>query len=356
MHHNATENTLTREVPTHLFQFKEKVFGFFTIPQLLYDTVAFVGMWYLFNRPLPFGLRIGISVVYAIAVLIVVHIPIKGRPVTEWMFLYLRFAVTPRSTLWRPSEVVTLSKTEQAGSIPQSVQDTWCPLLSVDDNVMGFAHKKASKGKDREPDRFCTVLEVGGMNLNVISNEERVRIFSGYESFLSGLQFGLQTYSCNEQIDVQTYAPIVAQQQHLARLNKTPKLQSLAQKSLLFQRKKIGTCMATRHFVIVSATVGEMTVQTTDGKQPSMLAVLLTFAWMRRKTRRHLSDVLQELAIRTEVVQSGLTSLGLSVEVLQDAQLAQYYAASLCPGSLVLPFTQLEYSSPLHYQAQIKAA
>src|SRR5213078_2497353 len=95
---NIDEETMTREVPTHLFQFQERIFGFFTIPQLLYDTVAFTGLWYLYNQALPITLCIIISIIYVPTVVFVVHIPIKNRNVTEWIYLYVRFFVTPSKT------------------------------------------------------------------------------------------------------------------------------------------------------------------------------------------------------------------------------------------------------------------
>lgn len=343
--HNSMENALVREVPTHLFQFQEKIFGFFTIPQLLYDVVAFTFIWYIYNQPIPVALRVVISVIYALAVIFVVHIPIKGHNVTEWAYLRARFFVTPNQTVWRP-----LMKTAQVGSVPASVQSTWIPLRTLEGEVLGFTQKKATKGKPENPDRFCTVLEVGGINLSLLSEEEQARIFAGYETFLSGLQYPLQTYSSNEIIDVQTYAPILAQEQQISKLSKTPHLQALAKKSLQFQRKKISACMATRHFIIVSATLAEFAVQTMDGKSPSILSVLFTFAWMRKRSERQIEEVLQELNIRTEVVIKGLTGIGLTIKQLHGQQLAQFYASALCPGSLVMPFSQLDHPHPLTYQ------
>jgi hypothetical protein len=349
---HTTEDTLSREVPTHLFQFKEKIFGFFTIPQLLYDTVAFVGLWYLYNRPMSVLLRVSISVVYALVVLFIVHIPIRGRSVVDWAFLYTRFFITPRQTVWRPAAQTRLSSGNAKAASVATVQSTWVPLQSIARGVMGFAPGRTSKDKLSEPDTYCMVFEVGGINLDVLSQEEQARIFTGFETFLAGLQFGLETYTSNEPIDVQTYDPIQASAQSITRLSQTPKLQALASSSLRFQRKRIGSCMSTRHFVIVRASMNEVALTRPDGNPPSILSILLTFSWMKKQSKRSSEDVFQELRIRSEVVRKGLNALGLNAVPLHNQALAQYYASTLVPGSLVLPFSHLEESNPLQFQQQ----
>jgi hypothetical protein len=347
------EEILSREVPTHLFQFEERIFGFFTIPQLLYDAIAFVGLWYVWNRPIPILIRVAIAIIYAIVVLIVVHAKFRGRSITEWIYLYTRFSVTPSTAIWAPVAQTALMKEAGQSEVAPSVQKTWIPLRSLSGNVLGFTQKKRSEKDDKgsQPEIFCTVLEVVGINLGVFSQQERDRLFSGFETFLGGLQFKLQTHTSNEIIDVQTFEPILAQDQHLARLSGTPRLQALAHKSLQFQRKKISHCMSTRHFVIVSTSFTEMAIQRTDGKSPSMLSSFISLLKMSQQAKRSPEDVLQELSIRLEVVRNGLTNLGLSVEPLHDQGLAQYYASTLCPGALVLPFALLDHRHPLQFAA-----
>lgn len=331
------EDSLYREVPTHIFRFQEKIFGFWTIQQLMYDTVAAAGLWYLWIHPLPLALRLALALVYILVVVFVVHIPVRGMPFLDWVSMQVRFALVPSRTVWRTQasvqvQVTSASRTSQAQ--PASVQATWVPLCSLTDNMLGFSQGRQKPNHAPSVERFCLVFETNGINLDLLTSEQQAHILEQYETFLAGLQFPLQTTSRCDPIDLMSYEPIQQQQQQLVALQHTPRLHHLAQKSVQFQGQTLRSCMIIRHYVVVSASILEIEQRSTSEKHLTLFALISASFQKRRRRAQSLHDTIEQLYIRAGVVYKGLTHLGLTLTQLDDSALANYYASSLAPGSL----------------------
>jgi len=329
---------LSKEVPTHLFQFREVVFGSVTVQQLMYDIAAFAGAWFLWSLPLPLPLRIALVAVYVLLALVVIHLKIRGYSVIDLLFLRVRVLATPVRTVWSSAAGGRLLAAARSRSLPPSVQETWIPLREQGHGYLGFADKPAVKGKPGPTSRFCVVMEVMGRNLQLLPEEDRVRVYQEYEHFLAGLQFPLQFLSNTEPINVYQFAPLLAQERQMRELATTaPQLAKLRAASITFQRTHISTSLRTRHFVVVSASRAEEALRTPEGKPRPGYQVLFGYSWLwgRRKETSTNDEVLRQLRIRAEVVYKGLARLDLRLLPLDDAELLHFYATCLAPGTLV---------------------
>ncbi len=334
----TVDQQLSKEVPTHLFKFEDKIFGL-TIPQLLMDTFGGVGAWYVSKLPLPIALRIACCVCVVILVLAVVHVRFKKRPLVEWGTISLLFWLTPPKTLWY-SEAT--SKVQEArGQKPKypSVQSTWLRLASIEGGYMGFVDgstqkDKKQKGKSQAaPTRYYAVVEVIGVNLQLLASKEQARIFTAYERFLAGLEFPLQIISYNNTIDTRTYEPLLANEQQIALLKGKPRLAAMAENNVRFLRQRLGTCIVTRHFVVVGATTLEEALQDPEGKMKSGFPLLFAFRDRKKKQITVAKErVIQQLRLRLRVVEEGFKDMGLQTYRLDDAALAKFYASCLVPG------------------------
>src|SRR2546421_10774718 len=93
------EHPLVKEVPGHLFQFEEKIFGM-SLTQLLSDIGAGVGIVSI-TASLPLGARILVSAMLAIPVLILVHGKAQEQTLLHWLYLYGRQLFIPKHTTWQ---------------------------------------------------------------------------------------------------------------------------------------------------------------------------------------------------------------------------------------------------------------
>lgn len=328
------EEQLNVEVPTHLFRFEERVVGM-TITQLMIDTTAGAGIWGLWSVTtwLPQWARIAICVIAALLTILVVHVHIRGYSLVEWGSLYAFYWLTPAKTIWYSEATPTvLAAKKQKPPAHPSVQSSWIQLSAIQDSCLIFAGEKSKKGKPPAPDRYSAVLEVTGINIQLLSLAERARIFGAYQTFLAGLEFPLQIITSNETVDVQAYQPLQLLQRQLSRLQSTPRLAAMARSHLQFLRKKLGTNIVTRHYVVISASPLEEEVKRVDGKPYS--GFLLAFAFFRRKKQDTFSQeqTLRQLRVRLKVVRDGFRDIGLQTHLLDDEALARFYASSLTPG------------------------
>ena len=99
MYDEHDEDPLVKEVPGHLFEFEETIFGMSLI-QLLSDMGAGVVIL-LFTGSLQLFPRIVASALLAILVLVLVHGRAEGQTLLHWLYLYGRQAFIPRRSAWR---------------------------------------------------------------------------------------------------------------------------------------------------------------------------------------------------------------------------------------------------------------
>src|SRR6267142_135002 len=93
------QHPLLKEVPGHLLQFEEKIFGM-TLTQLLSDLGAAVGIGAL-TTSMPLVPRIMVGVLLMIGVLILVHASIGGYTMLTWLYLLGRSRFLPTQTVFR---------------------------------------------------------------------------------------------------------------------------------------------------------------------------------------------------------------------------------------------------------------
>ncbi len=93
------------EIPTHL-NVADRAFGGLTMRQLLSATVGLtLAYGAATDLPLPPVARLLLAAVVLVAMLGLVLWRPAGRPLEEWAFVLLRYAVTPRVAVWRPREL-----------------------------------------------------------------------------------------------------------------------------------------------------------------------------------------------------------------------------------------------------------
>jgi len=215
--HEYEEHPLVKEVPGHLFQFEEKIFGM-SLTQLLSDIGAGVGILSI-AAGLPLVARILVSVLLAIPVLILVHGKAQEQTLLHWLYLYGRQLFVSKHTAWQSLDELAASH-KRKGRVP-AVQTTWIALDSLEGGIAGYSE---SEGKGGARGRYWVVLECEGRNIRYLPEADQVRAFSRFESFLTGLEFQLQFISHTEQVHVADYRPLRLQKQALPRLAQTPRL------------------------------------------------------------------------------------------------------------------------------------
>src|SRR6266566_4064372 len=97
--HEHEEHPLVKEVPGHLFQFEEKIFGM-SLTQLLCDIGAGVGLLSI-TAGIPLLARLVVSTLLAIPVLILVHGKAQEQTLLSWLYLYGRQFFVPKRTTWQ---------------------------------------------------------------------------------------------------------------------------------------------------------------------------------------------------------------------------------------------------------------
>lgn len=87
--------------------------------------------------------------------------------------------------------------------------------------------------------------EVEGKNIRLLPDNEQIRVFRRFESFLTGLEFHLQFLSHTEHIDHLTAPPLLVQKEALSSLSATPHIQALQRASIRAQERQMTTCTRT---------------------------------------------------------------------------------------------------------------
>jgi len=183
--HEHKEHPLVKEVPGHLFQFEEKIFGM-SLTQLLSDIGAGIGILSI-TAGLPLIARIAVSVLLAFAVLILVHGKVQDQTLLHWLYLYGRQLFIPKHTAWQSLDELVAAR-KRKGRVPP-VQTTWVALDSLEGGIAGYSEPG---GKGGARGRYWVILECEGRNIRYLPEVDQVRAFGRFESFLTGLEFQLQ--------------------------------------------------------------------------------------------------------------------------------------------------------------------
>jgi hypothetical protein len=338
--HEYEEHPLVKEVPGHLFQFAEKIFGM-SLTQLLSDVGAGVGILSI-TAGLPLAARLLVSALLAIPVLILVHGQTQEQTLLHWLYLCGRQFFIPKHTTWQSLEELAAAR-KRKGRVPP-VQTTWIALDSLEGGIAGYSE---SGGKSGARGRYWVVLECEGRNIRYLPEAEGVRTFGRFESFLTGLEFQLQFLSHTEQVHTANYEPLRLQKWALVRLAQMSRLALLQKASIAYQERHLRNCTTTRHFVVVSASAREEAARQVVG---SASGGALSFLWklLSRPKRVEVSreQVLDQLRIRISVMKKILQQLEVRAWLLDDADLLKQFASCLALGAEIPSFEPERVSDP----------
>ncbi len=338
--HEHEEHPLVKEVPGHLFQFEEKIFGM-SLTQFLCDIGAGVGILSI-TAGLPPLARLVVSVLLAIPVLILVHGKAQERTLLFWLYLYGRQLFVPKRTTWQSLDQLAAGS-KRKGRVPP-VQTTWIPLDSLDGGIAGYS-EQGSKGGAHG--RYWVVLECEGRNIRYLPEADQVRAFGRFESFLTGLEFQLQFISHTEQVQTASYEPLRVEKQALSRLTQTPRLALLQRESIAYQERHLRHCTITRHFVVVSASTREEAARQSLGSAPGgALSFLWKLLFRPKRVEVTREQVLDQLRIRLSLVKKVLQQLEVRAWLLDDAELLKQFASCLAPGAEIPSFTPERIDDP----------
>ena len=326
-------NPLIKEVPGHLFKFEEKIWGM-TLQQLLTDLGVLTGS-ITFAGSLPLIPRIIVCVFVTIMTMILVHGKAQGHSLGFLLFLYVRSKTVPSWTTWR-SERIQSNKSEhmQGKKRFSSVQATWVPVATLKKGVMG---NDAQRKKTVIP-RYWMIFEVEGRNVHLLPEQEQIRIYKRFESFLTGLEFHLQFLSYTEPMNPKTAPSLLDQEEALTSLSSTPRLHALQKASLQEQIRQMPTCTLTRHFVVVAASGAEAALRNPDSTPHSILSAMWNVLTLKRPPEVTHTHVLDQLRSRASIVKKSIQQLDMRIWLLQDTELLQLFARTLVPGSAVPTF------------------
>jgi hypothetical protein len=323
---------LRKEVPGHLLQFEEKIFGM-TLTQLLSDLGAAVGI-VACTASVPLAPRVIMGVLLMLGVLLLVHGTIGGYTMLYWIYLLGRSKFLPVRTVFRP-QGVEIKKGE-----PGTLQESWIQLHTLDHGTAGIVTERKKRA---EPDvTYWTVFEVSSLqHVRFLAETEQARLFGRFKLFLDGLGFPLKFLSLVQTADAARDPALLAQQQALTELAAFPRLRQLQQQSLQHQQGALGHCTTTRHFVVVWASTQELARLRSDGTVRTPLLRLFTWLVPQRQPVITREQVRHELRIRMSIVQKALQQLDVQARLLDDASFLQAYASCLALGA-PLPSFEVE--------------
>ena len=326
---DADRHPLIKEVPGHLFQFEEKIFGM-SLNQLLCDLGAGVSLFSL-TSALPLVPRLVVLLSLTIPILILVHGKVQGQTLLFWVYLWLRFLTVLKRTTW---QALDEGQAQGKGRTP-AVQTTWIPLDTLERGIAGYSEQA---GKGNATGRYWAVLEVEGRTLRYLPEAEQIRLFSRFESFLVGLDFRLQFLAQTEQIATQRSPALLAQKEALSHLVHTPRLARLQQASIHYQERHLSSCAITRHFVVVSVSAREEAARQRDGERRGILSFLFKQIAHQQAPALTQADLLAQLRIRLSVVTRLFQQLDVRWTLLDDVALLRQFTACLALGTDVPSF------------------
>ncbi len=323
MYDEPNANPLIKKVPGHLLQFEEKIFGM-TLTQLLSDLAAVFGTISV-TGSLPLIPRIVVTLIVVIGVLTLVHAKTQGYTMLYWIYLLGRSRFLPTHSVWRGQGEET-PKGE-----PASVQDCWIQLNELDHGTAGVVTNRKNRA---EPDAtYWAAFEIESLqNVRYLSENDQVRLYGRFKSFLDGLNFPVKFISLVETADALRDPALVAQQQAVSTLEDAPHLQQLQIASLKHQQGSIKLCTLARHFVVVGASSRELAVKSANGASAQRIVQLFRLVFPKKDAEISCSQVKSELNIRVSILRKTLQQLDVRATLLDDAELLQAYASCLAQG------------------------
>jgi hypothetical protein len=331
------KNPLIKKIPSHLFQFEEKIFGM-TLTQLLSD-IAAIAIIAALTSSFPLPTRIAACLLLVVPVLILVHARVQDQPLLHWLYLYVRFFTVPRQSTWQSAADVQAAGKRKRGT-PLPVQEAWIQLDAFAGNILGYSEpERRRKGGARG--RYWTVFEVEGRNVRYLPEAEQVQVFESFEAFLAGLDFRLQFVTLVEQVHPDAYQPLVDQKRRLARIAEhLPCLARLQQASIDYQRRHLHTCTTTRYFVVASVSAREEATRLRDvtGERQSPLSVLWNLLPWGRQPELTREQVLDQLRVRTSVLKKLFLQLDVQAWPLADEGLLRSFVSCLALGADIPSF------------------
>ncbi len=322
--HNTSP--LRKEVPGHLLQFEEKIFGM-SLTQLLTDLGALFGLLAV-TTSVPLVPRIVMNVLIMIGVLILVHGKVGDDTMLFRLYLIGRARFLPLRTVWRTPHA-QIPKGE-----PGSVQDCWIQLNELDHGMAGMVTERQNQ---KEPHaHYWAIFEVESQqNVRFLAETEQVRIANRLKQFLDGLGFPLKFIFLVETVDQEHDPALLAQRQVLSHADTTSQFYTLQRESLKHQQTSSQQCTVTRHFVIVSASTSELARRSVDGTQRSPLMHLFGLIWPKKALEVTREQVKSQLRIRVSLVKKALQHLDVHATLLDDAAMLQAYVSCLALGTHV---------------------
>ena len=253
----------------------------------------------------------------------------------HWLYLYVRFLTVPRYTTWQSPEELQAGKRK---GHPPAVQTTWIQLDTLESGIMGYSEPGGKRRRARG--RYWVVFEVEGRNVRYLPEQEQVRLFGRFESFLVGLDFRLQFISTTEQVRAEAYPPYLAQKRMLARLTeRAPRIARLQQYSVDYQRAHLRHCTATRYFIVASVSAREEAVRLDiDGATRSPLALLWNLVSFKKPPEISRAQVIDQLRIRASALKKLFGQLEMRAWLLGDSDLLRTFASCLALGADVPSF------------------
>ena len=201
---------------------------------------------------------------------------------------------------------------------------------------------------------YCTVLEISAINFLLKSSEEQDALVQRYQGVLKSLSFPIQIVARNQRLDLRPYlahmhAHIPAKQTSKA-LNPAPQEEERAQEQAPFTEEHAGEVweqLATGLESFLQQIGSRRTLVERHcyliipAPDPTMSSRRFALRKKRRALREEvIARCIQELSIRTEMVQNQLAPLGLRTHRVVGEELARVYQSFLSP--------EHAFSHPLH--------
>lgn len=170
---------------------------------------------------------------------------------------------------------------------------------------------------------YCTVLAISPLNFLLKAEEEQDALVDRYHALLKSLSFPVQVVVRNQRLDLRPYLARVQAQIREGEAHQEQVWTELAEGlgNLLQQIGSRRTLIERHCYLIIPA--------------PDLVTAARRFSLRRKKRRaRHeelIGRALQELSIRTEMVQTQLTALGLRSHRVQGEDLARLYQSFVSP-------------------------
>jgi hypothetical protein len=324
---------LRKQVPGHLLQFEEKIFGM-TLTQLM--TIMGTGFVSVtLTAVLPLLPRIAVCTFVILVTLVLVLIKINDEPLFSWILLLFRAFFIPTVAIWR------LANTPGDKGEPPSIQDAWLPITDLDHGLLGQISTR--KGNQTPNSTFWAVLQIESQQqVRFLAEAEQVRLYNRFKTFLDGLGtdegvgIPVKFLTLVEPIDRERDPALEAQRVALQEIPTSSPLHHLQHATIKTQEASHSTNM--RHFLIVSVSSREIARRNREGDAATGFFRLLRLFVPGRQPNIPPEQVKRELVMRLSVVRKALQQLDVQVKQLDDPDLLATFASCLAPGASIPSF------------------